>query len=151
MVIDLITTIIFVSFAFVMTVQSVKLGLGTWEEPGPGFFPAFTTIVIGTLSLVHLISQVRRSRTKEKTEFDLGPQWVKVFGLMVITFLYIQFLWDKLGYLISTTIWLVFVFKLGNIQSWKKCLIISVGIVIISYILFVKVGQCFLPKGILGF
>ena len=39
MVIDLITTIIFMSFAFVMTVQSVRLGLGNWEEPGPGFLP----------------------------------------------------------------------------------------------------------------
>ena len=151
MVIDLITTIIFMIFAFVMTVQSVRLGLGNWEEPGPGFFPAFTTIVIGTLSLVHLISQVRRSRTKEKTEFNLEPQWVKVFGLMLITFLYILFLWDKLGYLIGTTIWLVFVFKLGNIRSWKKCLIFSIGFVIISYFLFEKVGKCFLPKGILGF
>jgi putative tricarboxylic transport membrane protein len=148
---DILATIIFIIFATVMAFQSIKLGLGTFHDPGPGFLPIFSTLIIGILALIHLVCQVRRGTTNKKLEFKLGPHWQKAFYLMVLSFIYVLILWDRLGYIIGTTLWLVVIFRIGGIHSWKKNLIATITTVMISYLLLEKVANCFLPKGIFGF
>lgn len=148
---DILAAIIFIIFAIVMTFQSIGLGLGTFNEPGPGFLPILSTLSIGTLSLIYLVSLILKDKTKKKFEFRLGPHFKKAFYLIVLSFIYVSILWDRLGYIISTTLWLVFILKIGGVQSWKKSLIIAIVIVIPSYLLLEKVGRCILPKGVFGF
>lgn len=148
---DIIATIIFVIFSIVMTFQSIRLGVGISHQPGPGFLPIFSTICMGILSIMILISQVLKYGTKKELGLKLGPYWQRGFYIMAISFFYVSILWNRLGYIISTTLWLVFVFKIGGIRSWKKSLIIAIAAVIISYLLFGKLGKCFLPRGIFGF
>lgn len=148
---DILGSIIFIIFATVIIFLSIGLGLGTINEPGPGFLPILSTLVLGILSLIYLISQVLKGRTRKKLKFKLGSHWQKGFYLMVSSFIYVAILWDRLGYIISTALWLVFILKIGGVQSWKKNLIVTIVIVITSYLLLAKVGRCFLPRGIFGF
>ena len=148
---DVLGAIVFIIFAIVMIFQSIALEFGAFNEPGPGFLPIFSALTIGILSLIYLISLVLKGRAKKKLEFKLGPHWQKALFLIVFSFIYVSILWNRLGYIISTIVWLVLIFKIGGIQSWKRNLIITIVIVMTSYLLFEKVGNCFLPKGIFSF
>ena len=148
---DLLATAIFIIFGAVMAFQSIHFGLGRVGDPGPGFLPFVSSVCIGFLSLGHLISQIRKRGKEKKLEFHFGPSWKKAFFLMAISFLYVGVLWDRLGYLLSTTLWLASIFRIGGFKSWKKNLVMTVVIVLTSYLLFEKIGQCYLPKGILRF
>ncbi len=148
---EIFSAIIFIIFAAVMTFESIKLGLGTIHDPGPGFLPIFSTLVIGMLSSIHLVSQVRKNKTHKKLEFKLGTHWAKAFYSIALSFLYVLFLWDKLGYIIGSTLWLVIIFRIGGVRSWKKNLIFTGITVMTSYLMLEKVAMCSLPKGIFGF
>lgn len=148
---DIFVTIIFFFFAVVMALQSIRLGLGEVNDPGSGFLPTFSSLSIAILSLLYLGSQIFKDKKKKKLLFELGPHWKRALYLTVLSFLYVLVLWDKLGYIISTTLWLVFVFWLAGVKPWTKTLMIAIAVVIASYFLFGKVAKCFLPRGILGF
>jgi hypothetical protein len=134
-----------------MALQSIALKLGAFNEPGPGFLPFVSSLIMGILSLSYLVSGVLQVRTKKESDLNFGMHWRKAVFLVAFSFIYVSILWEKLGYLISSTIWLIVVFKMGGIQSWRKNVVLTIIIVIASYVLLEKVGNCFLPKGILDF
>jgi putative tricarboxylic transport membrane protein len=148
---NLLVSFFFIMFAIAMTLQSIDLGLGTPTEQGPGFFPLLSALSIGILSLVYLVSQLLKGKTAKKLQIKLGPHWQKAFCILALSFIYVSILWNRLGYIISTMLWLFFVLKLGGFRSWKNTLIITAAIVITSYLLFQKVGKSFLPEGLFGF
>lgn len=148
---DVLAAIIFIIFAALMTFESIKLGLGTINDPGPGFLPFFSILMLGILSLIHLFSQVRKSKTHRGLEFKLGPYWVKALSSIAFSFFYVLFLWNKLGYIVGSTLWLVAMFRIGGVQSWKKSLLITIITIITSYFLLQKLAKTSLPKGIFGF
>ncbi len=41
---DALAAIVFLIFALVMTFESIKLGLGSIHDPGPGFLPIFSAM-----------------------------------------------------------------------------------------------------------
>jgi putative tricarboxylic transport membrane protein len=142
---------LFVIFAGIMVFQSVGIGLGTFHEPGPGFMPALSTATLGTLSLVYMISRIL-SRTSERTfEFKLGTNWLEAFYIMFITFIYVVIALDKLGYLISTALWLVVIFRIAGVRPWIRNVLFSLITVMTSYLILVKVAHCILPGGIFSF
>lgn len=148
---DILASIIFAIFSILMALQSTGYGLGKFGDPGAGFFPFFSSICIGILSLANLASQLRRSGTQKNLELRMGPFWQKAFYSIGFSLLYVSILWDRLGYIISTTLWLVIIFRVGGIKSWKKNLTITIVIAITSYLLFEKLGDCNLPKGLFAF
>lgn len=148
---DILASLIFVIFSILVAFQSTWYGLGRFGDPGAGFFPLFSSICIGILSLGNLVLQLRRSGTQKRVEFRMGPFWQKAFYLIGFSFLYVSILWDRLGYIIGTTLWLVIIFRVGGVKSWKKSLAITIAIVITSYLLFEKLGDCNLPRGLFAF
>ncbi len=148
---DILAAIVLIIFAAAMTFQSIQLGLGTLNDPGPGFLPIFSTLCIAVLSATYLVSQIVNRKSKKNLFFKLGPSWPKSLYLILLSFIYVAFLWDRLGYILGTTLWLVAIFKIGGIQSWKKIFITSVITVTVSYLLLEKVAKCVLPKGLLSF
>lgn len=149
---DIIGSIFFIVFAMVMSFEAFRLGLGTFHRPGPGFIPLLTALSIAVLSSIYLISQrIRKDKRKKAMNIVPGPYWLRSFYIAAFSLIYMIFLWNKLGFIISTTLWLGFCFWLGGVKSWKKSLIVAMGIAILSYFLLEKVTHSFLPKGILKF
>jgi len=148
---DAIVFMVFILFSGIMSRESIKLGAGTPTEPGPGFLPLLSTITIGILSLVGLIFKIRNHQQDKPIEFLFGPHWQKVFWLLVVSFLYIGLLWDRLGFIASSFLWLILVFRIGGLHSWTKNILLSMIMVLTSYFIFGKIGGSLLPVGILGF
>lgn len=133
-----------------MNIESIRLGLGTFSEPGPGFLPFVATSVIASLCSISLVLNLQKPSAEKAVHFRLGPFWGKALFLMVLSFLYLL-LWNNLGFILSSAIWLSSVFWIGGLRSWVKNLTMTVSIVLAAYFLFGKVGACLLPVGILGF
>ena len=96
-------------------------------------------------------NKMAKVNKEKKIEFNSGPFWRKAFLLMVACFFYTSLLWDRLGYVISTGLWLVSILWIGEIRSWKKIGVMTIPLTIISYFLFEKVAKLPLPKGVFGF
>jgi putative tricarboxylic transport membrane protein len=69
---------------------------------------------------------------------------------MVILFGYIVLL-EPLGFLLTTFLCLLPLFKLSEPERWVRPLVLSCSIAILSYLVFSVWLQCQLPKGLLRF
>lgn len=147
---DFIGIIFLILFALVMIWQSLRLELGTFRRPGSGLFPLFTALTIGILCLTYLCWKMLTG-SGVPLRLKLGPNWRKALCVIIVSILYVAIFWNTLGYILSTSLWLFILFRIGDLRSWKKSILIPIVIAISSYFLLEKVVFCNLPAGMFGF
>ena len=123
--------------------ESLRLGLGTATEPGPGFLPFCVGAILSVLSLVFVY-------TGRKVRKSLPPYSRTVIIALVSVFAYSLVL-DSLGFIIATFVFLAILFHLGEPRRWWVTLAMSAFVTFAGYFFFGKVLQVFFPQGILGF
>jgi putative tricarboxylic transport membrane protein len=126
-------------------IGGMKLHLGKFSEPQPGFFPFWGGVVLAVLSGV-LLFQALSGRSKGTEAF--GALWrpmIMIIGLIA----YVAIL-NSLGYIIATIVLSIVLLRvLGTKRSWVlalAALIIAFG----TYILFDRLLNVTLPGGVLG-
>ena len=125
---------------------STSLSMGKFKHPGPGFLPFGLGVCLIILSLM-LISHNRRSKT---SSLPFWPQqiWLRPFlGIVILGFYALVI--DKLGFILTTFIFLLIWMGLIERLKWKTILSISVGTTIVLYLLFAFFLEVPLPKGFL--
>jgi putative tricarboxylic transport membrane protein len=138
-------------FSLFITYESYRLGLGTVNQPGPGFLFFWTGIVIAILAITVIVKSFKKFSQEEVQDKAFGKSNVrKVVLVLAALFLY-AFLMEWLGFFISTL--LLFIFLLGVIEKkkWWFAVGVSVIVTVLSYLLFETGLQSQLPKGILEF
>ncbi len=127
--------------------ESLKLPFGTVHNPGPGFFPWWTSAVIVLFALILLV-QVLTSRSTTARE---GPGRIaKVAALLVVLAVY-TFLLDPLGYPLCTFLLVLFMLRATDPQRWAVALGMAAITAVGSYVLFAVWLSVPLPLGeILG-
>src|SRR3972149_942287 len=82
---DRISRLIFLVFSYLGCVGSYTLpvGIGTWHDPGPGFFPFWAGMIMGILSFGAYVKALRKKGA------DMGPwysreRYKKVLFILVI-------------------------------------------------------------------
>jgi putative tricarboxylic transport membrane protein len=134
--------------------ESIRTRLGTLREPGPGFTTFLGGSLLGILGVVMVISSFyKRARTAEVIEKDLGRKetW-KGFRHQVLILLSLfgcALILEPLGFVLSTFIFLFFLFKLSEPGKWLRPFIYSAIAVISCYSFFYILLQCPLPRGVL--
>jgi hypothetical protein len=93
---DVVVAGLALAFGAAAIVESAKLPLGTVRNPGQGFFPWWTSVVIVLLALV-LLAQVLTSRSS--TSQQKPGRIAEVTALLLVLAAYTSLL-DFLGYLI---------------------------------------------------
>jgi putative tricarboxylic transport membrane protein len=125
--------------------ESAKLPLGTVRNPGQGFFPWWTSVVIVLLALV-LLAQALTSRR------SINPQApgriAKVTALLLILAVY-TFLLDFLGYLICTFLLVLFMLRATDPHRWPVALSTALLTAVGSYVVFAVWLSIPLPRGLL--
>jgi len=133
-------------------INAYQLGLGRLHQPGPGFifFIASSLLVIfGVIDLT--VTLMGRAKTdKEKEPVQLGPRWPKVLFILVVLSVYVYF-FSILGFLLSTFLLLVFLFKAVEPTKWWIAIVGSVITILISYGIFEIWLMVPFPRGFLGF
>ncbi|TAK07937.1 tripartite tricarboxylate transporter TctB family protein [bacterium] len=123
--------------------ESSKLPFGTVHNPGPGFFPWWTSAVIVLLASI-LLFQALRSRSSTARE---GPGRIaKVAALLVALSVY-TFLLDPLGYPLCTFLLVLFMLRATDPQRWAVALSMAAITAVGSYIVFAIWLSVPLPRG----
>ncbi len=133
------------------SIFSIKLPLGTWEEPGPGTFP----IAISILLLVFGISNFAVPIWMEKGNKTKEVDWRGIFGQLVtplkivgVTLAFILFM-EKAGYLLASSLYMFLLFYwVSRCRLWTA-VSLAIGIGAGSWYFFGKFLAVQLPHGFL--
>jgi hypothetical protein len=144
--------IIMIAFASFMCVGSLKLGFGSFSDPGAGFMPFLSGMFMILLSLFDLAFSAftRWKSDKRDTEIWANILWGRLVGTLIMLILY-ALLMPILGFSLPTAILLFFLFRLIEHRSWWRT---AIGAVVVTAIFYFGFGVALgaqLPKGILGF
>ena len=138
-------------------IGSIKLKLGNFHTPGPGFLPFLSG---GSLALFGLILTFLTTRTglgekeDEKDQRELVHwDWKRLINPLFTLFILVVYilLLEPLGFLLTTFICLLFLFKLSDPQKWLMPFVLSFTATALSYLLFSVWLQCQFPKGLIRF
>ncbi len=123
--------------------ESSKLPFGTVRSPGPGFFPWWTSLVLGLLALVLLFLSLTPSPSVSRE----GPGRIaKVAALLAVLGAY-TFLLDPLGYPLCTFLLVLFMLRATDPQRWAVALSMAAITAVGSYIVFAIWLSIPLPRG----
>ena len=147
---DQISAIVWMLFAASICFESLRLPLGTWRDPGPGFLPLGSGIILGALSLVCYL-QARLGKSEEAQEGEpFKGRWKNLILVLGVLCAYAFFL-EVLGFLLGSFLLLLFLFRGIEPQKW----IVSIGgsalASFLCYVVFELWLKTQLPKGIFGF
>jgi putative tricarboxylic transport membrane protein len=123
--------------------ESAKIPLGTVRNPGQGFFPWWTSVVIVLLALV-LLTQALTSRPS--ADQQASGRITKVTALLLVLAAY-TFLLDFLGYLICTFFLVLFMLRATDLHRWPVALSMALLTAVGSYVVFAIWLSIPLPRG----
>jgi len=125
---------------------SVKMGIGKLSEPGPGLMPFGGGILLGILSLADLLLR-NSSRIKGDEIGFKGVRWGRLF-LSIAPLFAFTLLLPILGYLITTFLVMLSLYKCIEPQKWWVALSAALLSTILTYLLFGVALKTFFPEGI---
>lgn len=137
----------FVGLGFIF--GGVRLGIGQWRAPGPGFLPVVCGGIMSGLSVVLLIMTLSAKSIplgkmyfwKEKTS------WRKVSFSLLSLVLYMILL-NYLGYLLTSYLLINYLVKFVGKKGWILSIVVALLVSMISYLVFQVWLEVPLPKGI---
>ena len=141
-----------VMIGMVFVIESVRLGIGGGHRPGMGFLPFFAGIGLCVVACFRIILNFLKATKEgdEKREGLFSRSVVKVAVLVIVLIGYTLVL-PHLGYLLSTFVLLVVLFKVGGFRRWILVLGSAFLTTAISYLVFASWLSIRFPKGFLGF
>ncbi len=139
-------------FAAYVSVESYRLGLGKWDEPGPGYFPFGAASLLGMLSFLALMKTLYK---KPLEPTDIGnperPRWRNAAFVLIAMVAYASVL-NSLGFLLATFLLVTFLLQVIMPQTWLMTLIVTPSVTLAFHLVFNIMLNTQLPKGtILGF
>ena len=147
---DIISSLFWAGMGIWICCGSYKLGLGTLHDPGGGFMFFWVGVIMIGLSLAILIRAIREKAVKgEMKAIWLGISWKKMISVLVALFIY-AYLFTILGFILSTVLLLIFLFKAVEPQKWSWAILGAIVSTLAAYGVFRIWLQCQLPQGLLG-
>lgn len=141
---DRAVSLFLLALSIFFCISSLSLGIGSLQNPGAGFVPFFSGLLLGCLSLVLLFMGTEQT----KTSFLFRRSWLKcswVVGSLLFYFFFIE----KLGFIFTA---FVTIFVLFSLQNKNKMVVFLIALftVFLSYVIFQLWLGVRLPKGVIG-
>jgi len=146
---DRLTSLFWAGVGIYIAYEGYQLKLGTLGSPNCGFFIFWTGLVLTGLSLV-LFSQtlLRPKEAKDRQALWEGSRWSKGAKMMAALLLY-TLLFKGLGFIVSTFLLLLFLFKGLEPQKWRVALVLGAATTAVCYVVFGVFLELQFPPGIL--
>jgi hypothetical protein len=130
-------------------IESVRLGIGTPQNPGMGFLTFGASGILGILSLLLFVqASLRKDKTKAPSLFA-GKLWKRILFILVLLILYSRTM-PVLGYLLSTFLLMTALFWILERKKIVWVLACSLLTTLFTYFVFSKWLNCQFPDGLFG-
>src|SRR5262245_23357385 len=142
----IITSILFLMLALGAFFMSMKLPFGRISAPAAGFFPAVLAVLLALTSLFAFLQALRGNHDGAAQAEPL--KWKKILltlGLLLVFGL----VFERLGYLLSTFLFIIFLLRAVERQSWRLALSVALAASLLSYSVFGLLLGTPLPAGLL--
>jgi len=147
---DQISSLIMLLIAAYICIESLRLPLGSWRNPGAGFLPLGSGLSLGILSIIAYMQTRFRSGDRARGSWHSKERRKSLLAILAVLVGYSLIL-DYLGFLVSTFLLLLLLFRLVEPQKWAVAVGGSVVASLVSYAVFEVWLKTQLPKGIFGF
>ncbi|HSR13900.1 MAG TPA: tripartite tricarboxylate transporter TctB family protein [Thermodesulfobacteriota bacterium] len=147
---DRVSGLIWLGLAVYICVEAVRLPLGSWRDPGPGFLPLGAGLGLALLSVVDLLRSNAGTAKAPPGPWYSRERW-KAVVLILLSLVAYSFLLDTLGFLVTTFLFLMLLFRFVEPQPWKIAIGGSALASVAAYVIFEVWLKTQLPPGILGF
>ena len=147
---DFLPGCIFTLLAAAILWESYELGLGNFREPGGGLVPFLS----GLLLFLCAVGILFRCHSPKAAVQESRRLWshvdIRKLGLVLVCLTGYALLLESLGYLITTSLFFLVIFKsIGSLKLLTN-LIVSILSAGISYVLFAVILKVALPSGFWG-
>jgi putative tricarboxylic transport membrane protein len=136
------------ALALFVCYRASLLGVGSASEPGSGFIFFWSGVIMAFLSLAILTLSLRGVIEERQTRVEAN--WPKLFLVLVALVLY-GLLLERLGFVVTTFMLLIFLLKIGDQTRWPAVLTVAAVASLSNFVLFDLWLRIKLPKGIFGF
>lgn len=145
---DRISGLFWVALSSVIAIRSYHLGIGSVNDPGPGFIFFYTALFMGLMATFLLLGSWMQ-RSDETGAFD-NVHWSKVVFPFAYILLYALVL-EKIGFIISTFLLMLLFLKTVEAKRWPVAVFAGLAMSLGTYAMFALWLHVRLPKGVLGF
>src|SRR5262245_40657293 len=142
----IVTSILFLLLALGAFIESMKLPFGRISAPAAGFFPAVLAVLLAVNSLFILVGVLRRGHDGAAQGESL--KWKKIL-LALGSLLVFGLVFERLGYLLTTFLFIIYLLRIVERQSWRLALSVALSASLVSYIVFGLLLGTPLPAGLL--
>lgn len=144
---SIITTFLFLVFALGAFNEARKLPFGRVSAPQPGFFPLILSVLLVIISVL-VLGQSRKARGEDSGAWS-EMSWKKI-GLALGALFTFALLFESLGYLVTTFLFVTFLMRAVDREKWRLAIAVAFSASFISYLLFGLLLKTPLPVGFLG-
>jgi putative tricarboxylic transport membrane protein len=141
---DLITASILAIFGGLVIVDAMRLGVG-WGMDGPksGFFPFWLALILVGCCAVIMAQEARKATgrifaEREKLRLVLKVLWPAVLAVALMQWL---------GLYVASALYLGFYMRWVGRHSWTVVIPLSIGIPVLTFLVFEKWFYVPMPKG----
>ena len=147
--IDKIACFFWMGIGAILAIGSLKIQVGTLSEPGPGFLPLWSGVLLGAASVVHLLQLFKRNSDGGAAPFWKEVHWLRgawvVGGLVTYSFTV-----EYLGFLLTTFLLMLILFSLYDRKRWGLAIGGSLAVISVTYVVFCVWLKVQFPSGIFG-
>jgi putative tricarboxylic transport membrane protein len=142
----MITSVLFLGLAVGAFIESMRLPFGTVSAPAAGFFPSVLAVLLALTSLLACMAALRSGHKSVARAERLT--WKKLL-LTVGSLLVFAFVFERLGYLVATFLFIIFLLRAVEQKSWALAIAVGLSASVGSYLIFGLLLGAPLPSGFL--
>jgi len=142
-----ITAVLFLVLALGAFIEARKLPFGRVSAPQPGFFPLILSVLLAIIALLVLVEALKGREEGVVPREQL--RWNKI-GLALGALFAFGFLFESLGYLVTTFLFVTFLLRAVDREKWGVAIVVAFSASFLSYVLFGLLLHTPLPAGFLG-
>lgn len=151
---DFISSISLLVLGLLLFGGSIRLSVWTGSGPQEGFFPLIIALIIVALSLWILARELflmregaGESGSQKKGENTASIAKVSFYAISMLLY---WVLMPTVGFVATSALFLLFILRFAERQSWKITLWVGFASILTSYLLFIYFLKVPLPKGFLS-
>lgn len=134
--------------ALYVIVSGFRLGFGEWREPGPGFIAVGSGCLLLFLSALWFVMTLIKKWGIETTKrFFIESDSYKRVLLTLLSLIVFALILNKTGFIISSLVLMIFLFKAIESQRWKLTILLAAIVTFCCVLIFQIWLQVQFPEG----